>query len=269
MKKILLLLLLCSTTVYGKVVLNMTPPPPEDPIESKTALLTYPRSGTMWFQWCLTYGANRFWKKESRLWENFDLEIDFSRPLLLHTHHPHYLEKVYRPEKDKIILIVRNYRECMIRNYGVGSVSEIIRNIEGNPRKKLNVLWYFKNLELYDNWPEENRLLVYYEDLVKKPRKVFDRVLAFLGEDPDAMDDFFANYEEQREKSLAWRNSIGGFMIAQSRGKKLSFHSNRIPKRVRIQFDEVVKESYPHLWERYLKHYQFAPNYTNQQKTGI
>ncbi|MDX8430969.1 MAG: sulfotransferase domain-containing protein [Candidatus Algichlamydia australiensis] len=233
--------------------------PNEAPVSPKIGLLSYPRSGSKWFMYVLLFGAERNWKINHQLWKHFQTEIDYSKIILDHSHHKKVFARHFQPERDKLIVLVRNYRECIIRRHGAAKIAQIISSIKNQNFEKLNTNWYFDQLAFFDEWPEENRLLVYYEDMILRPREVFEEVVAFIGDDPVILEDFFASYKEHVAKSLAWRSAKEKTMRPVSKGKDLSYHSKRISEKEIYAFDEAVKKSYPDLWEKYLTRYEKFP----------
>ncbi|MDX8430968.1 MAG: sulfotransferase domain-containing protein [Candidatus Algichlamydia australiensis] len=252
MKKILLSLIAFST-LFSTPVEN----------RERIGLLSYPRVGSRWFMYALIFGANRSWRvnhssknTDAVLWHNFEQEVDESKVVLDTSHHRLFFEKEYLRERDKLILILRNYRECLIRHSGVEKVLQMIHELNTKSGGKFSANWYLKNLQFFDDWPEERRLLIYYEDMIQNPKEVFERVATFIDEDPEVFASFLAHYKEHVAKSLAWRNAKEGHVRAQSMGRDLSYHSKRISRKKRQKFDEAVKNNYPDLWEKYLTRYE-------------
>jgi len=244
---------LTANTVHADV-----PSFQDDSEPVRYGFLTHPRSGTKWFKYCLIYGANRFFLSGNNLWHNYGEEIDYSKPLITWSHNPKSFLR-FQPKRDKLILLIRNYRECIIRRFGAKKINRIIREInEGGYNGHNSPNCYFEILSFFDQWPEENRLLIYYEDFMKKPKEILANALAFIGDDPAILEEFFENFDEHKAKSLAWRNSRSAHLRPVSNGKDLTYHTRRISKKNAKLFDNAVKERYPDLWKRYLTRYEWG-----------
>lgn len=145
-----------------------------------------------------------------------DFEIDEEKPYFYHTH---YVECLASPNKEKDILVVllRNYKECFLRSLG---------SLEAMEEQILNTHpLYFRNLTYFDGWNPQNRILIYYENLMNDGKKEVERLLTFLGESLDDVDLFFEHIDEHRERVIHYYNTR--YDEAQSRGEDLLF----IPKK--------------------------------------
>ncbi len=235
---------------------------------AETYLISYPRSGINWTLYQLVNithkdcaGAGWY-----RWWENGKMNLcvahhstrDENRPLLLyHSGTADGAKKLIAQttnEKPRIILLLRNYRECMARNLFY-NVPVILDRIKGKASPKITELdcgdAYFDNLYYYHDFDGE-KLLVYYEDMIAYPQETLRKLIDFLGDDGVYFDDFFRNYETHFKESISkYRNNGGSY----SDGDKPLYHTTKLGASVSQEIDRAVEEYHPTLWVKYLSGY--------------
>lgn len=217
-----------------------------------TALLSYERSGAHWLTYCL-------YKLVEHHSINYNSQCaDFNRFIPKLPSNPKatrgffrahdvkglykYHRKVLSKETDRLLLLLRDYKECYPRH---------------DPNDPLLLLTeqkrhYFDNLEVYHNWPPERRYLVYYEDLISDLPTTLENVLVFLGEPVDGMSQFLAHLEEHKQFIMSAYDKV---YSSHSKGEDLHYHAKKIDPELLEQLDELVVARYPHLvpyLERYL-----------------
>ncbi len=226
----------------------------------KIWLLSYPRSGNTWIRYCLEYTTGR------ASWHHIYLKpincpigwmlnfpIDTQKNPLWKVHSKEEMSvfgKRYNPHKDYLILIIRNPKEAITRHENRIPDYELLKGTTSNMYTKSSC--YFGNLYLYDQWDKDKRLLIRYEDLLVDLRPQLEKILNFLGDSTDCLEEFFATYQEHRDRmiELYCQNEGGG---SQSRGAAALYHSNAIPPDTRKQIDSWIAELYPEIWQAYLK----------------
>ncbi len=166
------------------------------------------------------------------------------------------LEKLDKSQ-NYLIVIVRNYRECMMLRY-----------LE-NPEMSLDVLKreyqvlsesaadltvganYAANLKWYDEWDEGKRFLVYYEDLIQYPEATFKALIRLLGKDETLVDQFMDHFIEKRKLAFGDPREL------ELLNKGLLYHTSLMPKEKILAVDEFMKTKYPAYWEKYLCRYEY------------
>jgi hypothetical protein len=214
-----------------------------------TFLFSYPRSGNTWLRYCLEWITQRP-TIERNLWG----------PVAWHAQFPIDLEKtpIHRVHSrdqilnnsikanvavDKLIFILRHPHETIARD---DSWRQLLKNSTFKPM----AYYYFDNIEFFETWPAERRLLIHYEDLIVSPRETLTRILTFLEEPLTRLDLFMQDYEKHRQKSIAL------YVGCTSKGDDILFHSKKIPLDKLQELNTWIKQTYPHLWDNYLKdHY--------------
>ncbi len=209
---------------------------------------TYPKSGTNWMMYCMTELTGRGWSLglKNGLYTTAGVRADTSLKKFAHSHFARRIQKRANPNRDLFILLVRNYKECMTRRRG--SFDAVLNKPEKN-------LFYFKNLQIFDNWNPKKRLLIYYEDFICDPEETLAKVMEFVQQpDEERLQQFMENFPMHRQKVLYYyqENRIGG---TQSQGTDILHHSRNVPEEKLIRLDHYVQKKFPHLFEKYLSRY--------------
>ncbi len=213
-------------------------------------LITYSRSGTNWLRYVIELLTGRPTPGHKRLHGGEDYVIDRAHQGYRVAH-----------EYERIILVIRNYKESLIRHY-------IDEWKDSNERRDtLDVVgflesksgrqppgWFIKNIKAYDAFGGD-KLLLYYEDLMTDPETELRKLIEFLDLPRDGVDDFFANLEEHKQKSVnLYRENQKSY--TEGDASKLSYHSDSLlSDEEKRAFDAYYIERYPELFERYLKRY--------------
>lgn len=229
-----------------------------DLIEDCDFFITYPRSGRNWTVAILQIVLNKPVKgckhpemREGLGKNRLKLELDEGQKPLYCSHFPYGFLKEIDPKKNKLLTIIRNPKECLVRHkrYNAKRLYHSVLTDSGGFKH------YIENLALFDQWDcDETKLLVYYEDLITKPKEVIYKVLTFLGENPERSQDFFAHYDYWRQRVLeSYQNNTKP--NTSSGGDKLLYHSKDFPTELLHEIDLHIQTRYPTLWTRYLSRY--------------
>lgn len=212
--------------------------------EPNIYLVTYPRSATNWMMYCMTTLTDRGWSLNSGTpYRPAGVQRDPTLQPFRHTHNFQGLQRQASPNKDLLILLLRNYKECMIRQ--CGSIDAVLKTL---PKESV----YFKNLQLFDEWAPERRLLVYYEDFMRYPEETLARAMEFVASpNKNRLKMFIKELPQHREKVFQYYRSKrrGG---TNSQGKDLLYHSKNVDKEKLVYLDEYAQKMYPNLFDKYL-----------------
>ena len=169
-------------------------------------LISYPRSGNTWLRYCIEYifkrptigyttpGSSSFDKKSIG---NFaDIKTTGDEPIMIKRHS---FEDGCCEENDKIIVLIRNFQEVIIRHTQKTDIGSFISNLSG----KENEVDYYSILKQYDNW-KGDKILIYYEDLISNLESTLHSVCDFLAgnKKEEAVDEIIKNLEHHKEKSI-------------------------------------------------------------------
>lgn len=238
--------------------------PPFNPNGSNQfLLLTYPRSGTnltSCYVQALT-GRPIRWidQKGPTITDNrLGLEIDFSKPVLFRDHGEYPILTLHK-NSNKLLFLLRNYREAIRRQQIANKSTQEFYSLFS--QNELIVRRYFNNLKTYDAWDRKNSLIIYYEDLLTDPVTEMRKVLDFFGEEipPTLTVEFLHDISQRTLESYHEQHIDDGG--SQSRGADLEFHTKQMPKETVAKVDEFVRKTYPRLWNRYLKRYEYQPTH--------
>ena len=209
-------------------------------------LVSYPRSGNTWLRYCLevltnerTIGYIGSSKFESGILESNREKNDY---FLIKRHQGE--EEIENSKDNRLILLVRNYDEVLIR-HNLGQKLTIIEHSK-NPHP----VNYIKILQFYEDFIGE-KVLIYYEDLMKNPKKEIIKCIGLLGLDisKESMDDFFDNIEQHKNKSI---EIYGG---SQTNGNTGIHHSTILSDKEKRKNREFLEKNYNNLYEKYLRVY--------------
>ncbi len=224
----------------------------------RTFLLSFPRSGNTWLRYCLEFLTQRpsfshtglYYEIQRPLgWTaGFALDVDKAPIQKIHTQYEIIGNDAQihpaNPDIDILILLLRNPKETFAR-HKYNSWQSMLR--DHTVGKGYAVQTYFENLVLFESWPKDKRLLIYYEDFITKPRETLETILAFLHESSMPLDEFMRDYEHHRNACLTLYNG------AVSKGEDILFHAKKTSAKFRKLVDTWISDAYPTLWETYLK----------------
>lgn len=217
-------------------------------------VLTYPKSGTHWFLYSLSYLTKRDAFGDQRF--SSLIEVDPDLPILEHLHifrDPNALddERGFQKE-DRMILLLRDFKEALPRTHheNYDRILSLVRSKEED---------YLANLEAFDRLPQECRLVLYYEDLCLFPEKTLRQALQFLKEDESRLSHFIENLSFHRWQSLSFYNQHETYGGTQSKGEDFRFHQKRSPQEFNQALEELFLELAPDLSKKYLARYFSKP----------
>lgn len=217
-------------------------------------LVSYPRSGNTWYRYCIEYlskcptkGYDHKLKGGKKTIDeplcNFatnhvNLKNDF---ILVKRHELPNME-----EDDKVILLLRNPKEVIIRHF------------RSMPQKDINhvlnaqVDWYFSIIRGFDSINKQ-KMVVYYEDLITNIAPVLKKSIQFL----DISDAYYQPFMDSIGKHRAQGLKVYGNQFpSMTKGRKVLFHSNSVNKDVTKKIENRLKEKSPELYTKYLGRYK-------------
>lgn len=226
--------------------------------EKFNVLLSFPRSGNTW----LRYIAEFLYKrptcqapmnrcingidKKGVISSDLNLGVDISKKaILIKRHYIGHKWDNWTKENCRMILLVRNYKEAVLRHATASRKNQDIKEIEKC------ISGYMHCLSSYDVFDGE-KMCVYYEDLITRPQQEVRRLVKFLGKPkPGCFDRFFSNYNHHKSKSLNYYKPG-----AMTRGKvdKLDWHSRCAPQNILDKITKDVKSN-SRLYIKYLRRY--------------
>lgn len=188
-------------------------------------LLSYPRSGRNLLRHML---------------KCIDIEVYATHRPIIHQEWP-------LKEHDKLIMLVRDYRECIPRHlYSEKIVStEMIMKAFGTEFGiRDRACQYIENLVLFDMCQAE-KYLIYYEDLINFGKESFMELFSWIG------------FEAKLTKPLDWEKeceiSLKNYDAPAMSGGEIDFHKKRIED---IGFMEsIMLDTNKYIYDKYLNRY--------------
>lgn len=220
---------------------------------SKIILLSYPRSGNTWVRYIFEFLSKRptqgyDHKTDAPLGKRVDIGVDLSAPPIAVKSH----NELGGPD-DKLLVVVRDYKEAITRHAKAGGWNtdqklkeHFIQETSGKERAGVD---YVKILQLYDEY-EGDKLLVYYEDLIEKPKDTITKIVKWSCISDEYVHLLFENFEEHK------KNSIKSYSPkSHSGGSNLKFHSSQLKPEFISFMTDHIKNKHPNVFDKYLKRY--------------
>lgn len=218
-----------------------------------TAILSYPRSGNTWVRYIIEFLSKKPTKGyddkgDRALGLKNNIGVDMKAPPIAYKSHKEILNSA-----DKIIVIVRDYKEAITR-HGKESrqiapdkmKAHFIRETQGKEYRGVD---YITVLEAYDNH-QADKLLVYYEDLISHPRREIKRICTFMDISDTYMHAFFNDLE--RHKKMSLKSYAAG---SHTKGVNLHFHAANLNKNFVKFMTDHIKNKHPEIYKKYLTRY--------------
>lgn len=266
---ILFFILFCRLVCSHNIVIGQEISNDQKNFDRHTFLVSFGGSGNTWLRYCLEFLTKRPTLKYRTSYKNVDkilldtttkhmklpinntipLGVDYSKPPIFKVHQFRLvspLEKVNRKSNAIFILLLRNPKECVLRNSSC-NFQKAAAHL-GNPNFS-----FYQNLKIFNKWNPKTRKIVYYEDLIERPEKTLKELLDFLGEDDQHLSEFMQNYAFHKEQSLEFYKFTNH--ASKSKGASAIFYSTKLSSEERTALDDVIKSTQPLLWDKYLIRY--------------
>lgn len=219
--------------------------------------MTFPRSGTnltnCYIQ-ALTGKPIAFFthKGTNTALNRLNMVLDYSKTTLYREHHGHLLAP-WNKNGNKLLFVLRNYKESIHRKTNLKNAKDF-RDVftDDGP-----VLWqYINNIRIFHHWDVNNRLLIYYEDLISDPMNEVKKILKFFDEPiPIYLTNEFLHDVAMKALNSYHEQHIdsGG---SHSKGQDLEYHTKQLPVKCIKAIDHFMETHFPVLWQNYLKRYK-------------
>lgn len=225
--------------------------------ESPVLLLSFPRSGNTWIRYCIEYLTKRptgeyeylFPVDRNSFFMNnpinniFDLGVDYESPPVVKSHF--FNKKVKEYKIDYLIFVLRNYKESIPRH--LGSFNDTMLFLEDSSN------YYMHNLEVYDNWDPEKRIIIYYEELINDSVNVYKKLVSFFKGSDEYIEFFCSDMKIHTENAIQLYERDAG--ASYTKGKDVLFHSKKFSSEERKSIDVCCRKSNPNLFDKYLARY--------------
>lgn len=226
--------------------------------EKFNVLLSFPRSGNTWLRYAVEFISKRptcqapfrrcaaGLEKKGAISSDLNLGVDTKeKAILVKRHRADFKWDTLTKENCRLVLLVRNYKEAVLRHAFASrkqdDEAELKKCIEG----------YLHCLHSYDKF-DGDKLLIYYEDIITKPKAEIGRLIDFLGVARGKwFNEFFNNYQHHKNRSLKYYRPAG--TMTRGDATKLMWHSQRAkPETLKIIEKGVKRDE---IYLKYLKRY--------------
>ncbi len=241
--------------------------------EDHYILASYPRTANTWMRYCIEYllkcptfgpgggfyeGALPYDNKKQLLASvdrEFNLSLNSFLPLGVKEDNPYFL-KLHKLEdienlSGPMILIVRNYKECipsqLLRDRMQATYQDLVAGIENREH------YYFTNIEIFDAY-KGRKLLIYYEDFMKKPKETLKKILDFSGLEEENVDIFIAELSQHKEKVIEYYRKVGNFSSV-TKGEDQNYFQKNMALNEKKNLDQFIAKRYPYIADKYLSRY--------------
>ena len=228
--------------------------------EENVFLLSYPSSGNTWMRYCIEFITKRPtgeapylfpMQKENcymncPLTNNFSLGVDYDAHPVIKIHD--ISERLSQGDNDYLLVLVRDYKEAFLRNQEHDDFKESLALLK-NPENR-----YLRALRAYRQWPEDRKILLYYEDLIQFPEETFHQLADFFQVDHEIISLFLQDFDFHRNNAITIyeRDQSNSF----SKGKDVHYHGKFLTIEQKKEFDFVCEEMEPELFNSYLIRYK-------------
>ena len=200
-------------------------------------IASFPRSGNHWVRYIVEWFSKRptigDGKRDLPIYKKVGLKGISGKPIAKKRH------RIDESMHDKkLLLIVRNFMEN----------KDIIdhQTIDYEAHKYHLPDVYMGLIEQYDVWPED-KIILYYEDLMDDPFESIMSILEFFKIDSDNVLNFINDIDIHRHNMMSYYMS---FMGIRSRTELTEEAANRA-----VEYKDYIINNYPELSKKYLSRY--------------
>lgn len=159
------------------------------------------------------------------------------------------------PQYPKVLLIIRNYKECLIRQFKTKwQQYESVEDFLTSTNLHTPPLWYIENIKAFEAYNGVKACL-YYEDMVNEPIQFLDALKSFLNLNDKKIEDISHNLPQHQKKSVELYTKRGKKSYTSGKKENLESHSKGLTDQQRSEFDRYYQQKYPELYAKYLNRY--------------
>ena len=169
--------------------------------------------------------------------DDFIPERKFMFPYIFKSHTVEAIKEAgYDVKQDILILLLRNYKECILRNF-YNDTGEL--KMYDTVDLDAEIKHYIKNIIAFNFW-EGEKLLIYYEDLMTDFEGTFQDVVNVLALPECRFREFVSKLSYHRERSVV-QYKPG----SHTKGMNLLHHSKKLSLAGRMYWDRKVESVRP------------------------
>lgn len=176
-------------------------------------------------------------------------------PLLYRTHYGLKNLRKVPSHLNQLIFVTRNPKELLYREFSLTT------SLTPDPDPEFIKRFldeYLQMFQIYEEWVEPNRCIVFYEDFLVDGDEILLKLLAFMQEPALYLEDYLTHKQEYLSKLLTSYaaqhvNNKGG-ASALGGSKPIHYTKNANPE-ILLYIDEYLRKEAPKIWERYLSRF--------------
>lgn len=228
----------------------------------KYSMLSLPRTGSNWVRYWFEYFSSENTSERNVLVEtnHWGEQRTEKTNATLYKRHKLSKEDIMNREIQKIVLVLRDYRECFVRHCR-GRTFE----------KKIGRMTDFTdNLYVYDSFPGE-KMIMYYEDFVSDPKTYMKEFLDFV-DVKNEWDDI--DVAEHRDISVKLYESGGSDKVGSktrgapslTKGKAdFKFHQKILDDETKLLLEQWFKAEHSEIHDKYLGRYKLYVEHSESE----
>ena len=228
----------------------------------KYSMLSLPRTGSNWVRYWFEYFSSENTSERNVLVEtnHWGEQRTEKTNATLYKRHTLSKEDIMNREIQKIVLVLRDYRECFVRHCR-GRTFE----------KKIGRMTDFTdNLYVYDSFPGE-KMIMYYEDFVSDPKTYMKEFLDFV-DVKNEWDDI--DVAEHRDISVKLYESGGSDKVGSktrgapslTKGKAdFKFHQKILDDETKLLLEQWFKAEHSEIHDKYLGRYKLYVEHSESE----
>jgi len=202
-------------------------------------LCSYPRSGNHLLRGIVEYFSGR--PTLGCACNRLDIPLHLQRELttvlghvsgvaVARKHHHWDLPPPCGSPDAKMVLLLRDWHECVTRHVGHRNRSALERNLKD----------YSSIAQFFDKWPAAQKHVVYYDDLLLRPEETLKPLLEFLDIFDEARWAAFFSGGDLKALKAASLALYDRTERSESKGASVVFHRKRIPEHVWDQVRHLI-----------------------------
>ena len=219
----------------------------------KYSMLSLPRTGSNWVRYWFEYFSAERTSERNILVETNHWGVDRTEesPATLYKRHKLSQEDIVGREIQKLVLVLRDYRECFVRHC-VGKKFE---------RRVGRMNDFTDNLYTYESFPGQ-KMILYYEDFVSDPKTYMGEFLDFVDVKNEWGD---IDVAEHRDISVKLYESGGSDKVGSktrgapslTKGKAdFKFHQKILDDETKLLLEQWFKTEHSDIHDKYLERYK-------------
>lgn len=185
-------------------------------------------------------------------------------------YHSHVANSVFslRNNRDRLIYLTRNPIELLLRTFGYKNALKHLQymhehntlknNKTDTPSQIRTITNIIKSYLAFHHYPIEQRLLLYYEDVISNPMKEMEKILNLIGERRTRLNRYAENIETIRNNArTAYTNQwdYDASHVIRSDGINPLYYQEKIASEEVEELKKWIRQVFPEPTHQYIKRF--------------